>query len=123
MSTMQLDEQFRATFRDGWTDDDIDSVLAQIQEDLGVQLRCVWEYVDDYGCGGHSDLIMVRDGQPCALPDGLWDFLVDGAGDGQITGQVVAEACRYDDADINLAALEELYASAQGYNLVREDRT
>lgn len=66
-------------FADGWTEDDISSVLADVSERLGRQLVCVWEYTDLYGCGGHSDLAQIGpDGTLLQIPAGLWELLVDG---------------------------------------------
>jgi hypothetical protein len=70
--------QFAGVFADGWTDDQIDGELPVIGQALGLELRCVWEYRDEYGCGGHSDLAVLADAQLRQIPDGLWSLLVEG---------------------------------------------
>ena len=81
---VELHETFRGYYRDGWADSDIERALGCLGGQLNLKLRCVWEHVDEHGCGGHSDLVcLTDDGQAHALPDGLWDFLVDGTGDGR----------------------------------------
>jgi hypothetical protein len=76
--------QYRATFADGWTDDDLDSVLPRLSADLGLRVVCQWDYLDEWGAGGDSDLAIEIDGVARELPAGLWDLLVEGEGSGQI---------------------------------------
>jgi hypothetical protein len=81
--------QWRSTFADGWTDQDINSVLPALESRLGVRLLCVWDYRDRHGFGGPSTLIAVVDGEARELAGGLWELLVDGGGDGLISPHAV----------------------------------
>jgi hypothetical protein len=63
-------------FAGGWDDDDIDSVLPQISEQLGLEIVCIWDYSDASGPGGHSNLIAVVNGEARTIPDDLWNLLL-----------------------------------------------
>ena len=76
-STVDLSD-LRGSFAHGWTTDDIDHVLGEIKERTGMNIICVWEYVDSYGCGGHSDLAVAANGDLHQIPNGLWEVLVGG---------------------------------------------
>lgn len=65
-------------FADGWTDTEIDAALAAVGDHADVRLAAVWDYADDIGCGGDSDLRLVVDGVAHPAPGELWGFLVDG---------------------------------------------
>jgi hypothetical protein len=75
---------YKSVFADGWTDEDLDSVLPRLSAELGLQVVGVWEYMSEWGPGGSSDLAIEVDGEARELPDGLWAWLVDGEGTGQI---------------------------------------
>lgn len=55
--------EYRSTFVDGYTDDDIDYVLTRITRATGVRLVCVWNTYDDAGFGGDSQLYVHGDGE------------------------------------------------------------
>jgi hypothetical protein len=113
--------EFRSRFANGWGDDDIDSILPRLSRESGLDLRCAWEYVDQWGFGGNSELIVVLDGQARELPDGLWELLGEGDGDGFIDPSTVGKGPHPDEWD--LPAMQATYTSESGLNLAREDRT
>jgi hypothetical protein len=104
-------------FAEGWTDEDSDHVLRDLEDTLGLQLRCVWEYRDEYGFGGHSELVAVIHHQAVTLPAGLWELLVDGTGDGVVDPGTTGDP----DPEIDLQRLAAAQ-SASGHNLARDDR-
>lgn len=73
---MDLSE-YAGVFEDGYTDEDIDSVLPRLSDELGLTVVCVWDFVDEYGPGGDSQLCVDLDGEARELPHGLWELLVD----------------------------------------------
>ncbi len=75
---------YRGIFEDGYTDDDLSRTLPLLSQDLGIWIVGVWDFLDEYGGGGNSDLAVLLDGQAHELPDGLWDLLVHGLGSGRI---------------------------------------
>ena len=83
--------EFRGTFADGWTDDDLRSVLPQINELLCIRIVCLWDAYDDYGFHGHSNLYVDTDEGLATIPDGLWQLLVGGEGDGFIDPTTVGQ--------------------------------
>jgi hypothetical protein len=90
--------EYRGTFEDGWTDEDVASVLPRLSADLGLPVVCVWEYDSQYGAGGSSDLAILSDaGTALELPEGLWQLLVDGQGSGEILPEPGGE---HDDIDL-----------------------
>jgi hypothetical protein len=92
-------ERLRAVFADGWGPDDIDRVLPLLEAALGVELRCLWEYVDESGFGGHSTLVVLSARGPCEIGGELWRLLVEGSGDGAISpASVICES----EADVEL---------------------
>jgi hypothetical protein len=103
--------QLRGVLAEGYTPEDIDRVLPQLERALGVALRCVWEYVDEHGFGGQSTIAVMHDGRLRDLDPALWDLLVSGNGDGLIAPARVASD---DEPDFELR-----FASHSGAN---EDR-
>ena len=55
----ELFDELAGRFSDGYTSDDIDVAIDRIRDATGVTLICVWEYFDDYGFGGNSELLLV----------------------------------------------------------------
>jgi hypothetical protein len=110
--------EWRGSFAEGWTEEDIDRVLNGVTDALNVQFLCVWEYVDEYGPGGHSTLISLIDDRAHALPRGLWDLLVEGFGGGRIDPATIPDL---PDPDVDLAQLCD-YRSERGFNRAFEDR-
>jgi hypothetical protein len=82
--------RFRGVFAEGYTPEDIDRVLPQLERALGVALWCVWEYVDKNGFGGGSTLAVIDSGELHELDPVLLELLVDGVGDGLIDPTQVA---------------------------------
>lgn len=110
--------RFRGVFADGYTAQDIDRVLAEVTIEIGVELRCVWEYVDRDGPGGDSSIIAVIGGQARELPDGLEQLLHAGERDQVIDGATVPERPH---PDISLRATCR-WRSRRGYSIALEDR-
>lgn len=75
VTPVDLDD-FRGVFADGWTDDDLDHVLPDLSERLGLTVRCVWEYADGLGPAGHSFLVVIGETGVFDLPGGLWELLL-----------------------------------------------
>jgi hypothetical protein len=71
-------EDLRGCMRDGYTDDDINAVLGQLGETVGLNIICVWDYVDTWGPGGNSDFfVLAPNGQLHELTGDLWRWLND----------------------------------------------
>src|SRR6266511_2297879 len=77
-------EDLRGCMRDGYTDDDVNGVLGQLGQTVGLTLICVWDYVDTWGPGGNSDFFVhAPDGQLHELTGDLWRWLNDHPNDPQ----------------------------------------
>jgi|GEM_PF-6398963 len=72
-------EELRGTFADGHTDDDVDSVLADIERLTGLECRVVWDFEDMWGIGGDSELFCYKESTRTLweVPSALNDFLYD----------------------------------------------
>lgn len=88
--------RLRGVFHDGWGADDIDRVLPVLEAELGVELRCLWEYVDQAGFGGHSTLVVLSEYGPREIGGELWRLLVEGSGDGLISPRSVSSESEAD---------------------------
>ncbi len=77
-------EELRGCMRDGYTDDDVNAILGQLADTVGLNLVCVWDYVDTWGPGGNSDFfILAPNGQLHELIGELWRWLNDDPEDPQ----------------------------------------
>ena len=77
-------EDLHGCMRDGYTDDDVNGVLGQLGETAGLNLICVWDYVDTWGPGGNSDFfVLAPNGQLHELTGDLWRWLNDHPDDPQ----------------------------------------
>lgn len=114
-----IDEDLRGVFADGWTSEEADAVLPRVSQALGLELRATWEYVDERGTGGHSQIVAVTpDHIALVVPDGLMAFLEDGDGDGRINIPETFVA----DASVKPALMFALGDCNPDCNLVAEDR-
>lgn len=76
-------EEFRGTFENGWTDEDINLALPELEEILGVSLVCVWDRYDEVGFAGDSNLYVmdaVGIGNVYELSGEWLSFLISGEG-------------------------------------------
>lgn len=76
--TVELDD-LEKVFADGYTPDNIDRVLGLITDRTGAYLVCVWDFIDEEGSGGDSQLYLLDDGVLYELAGDLWAWLLDGA--------------------------------------------
>jgi len=65
------DGRLTGRFRDGYTEEDVNTAFADLGEATGLRLVCVWEYRDSFGCGGNSEWF-AEDSS-----GGLWDLAGD----------------------------------------------
>lgn len=80
---METFQNSKGVFDDGYTPDDINALGADLRT---VEFACLWEYRDDLGFGGHSEIIgrtINADGTHGAwqaLNDTFWLYLHDAQG-------------------------------------------
>lgn len=76
----QVARDLAGMFADGYTEPDINALAAVVaSHQPGWAVACVWDFVDQAGCGGASELVAVLpDGTLADLPGGLADALYDG---------------------------------------------
>lgn len=118
-SVKALDMDLRGVFADGWTSEEADAVLPRVSKALGLEFRATWEYVDERGTGGHSEIVAVTPNHiALVVPDGLMAFLEDGDGDGRIS---VPETF-VEDTSVKPALMFALGDGNPDCNLVAEDR-
>jgi hypothetical protein len=109
--------QWRASFAEGYTEEDIDRVLGQLAR-LGIHVRCVWDYVDEGGPSGRSILVgLTADGAACELPEGLYRLLCDGEGDGLIYPHAIPPGSPAVDLEATCG-----WRSVRGFSFALEDR-
>ncbi|BBX87971.1 hypothetical protein [Mycolicibacterium aubagnense] len=70
--------EFEARFSQGYTPEDINRVLGRIQLLTVTRIICVWEYFDDDGYGGNSELFFIDRHTAHELAGQLWPWLLDG---------------------------------------------
>lgn len=64
---------------DGWTSEELNVALPALSAVVGVELAVLWEYQDQWGFGGDSELVAVtEDGSLAEPPVGVQRYLVDG---------------------------------------------
>ena len=54
-------EAARGVFQKGHTSEDVEAVLEPLSEWLGYKIAVGWSFMDCYGCGGDSELMVVDD--------------------------------------------------------------
>ncbi|MFF2088538.1 hypothetical protein ACFVVM_32545 [Nocardia sp. NPDC058176] len=55
-SPRQLPDRLRASMHQGYTPEQVNDTFGLISDRFGVRVVCVWDYIDDTGFGGDSDL-------------------------------------------------------------------
>ncbi|WP_051708939.1 hypothetical protein [Streptomyces sp. NRRL S-350] len=65
------DGRLTGRFRDGYTEEQVNTAFAVLGAATGLRLVCVWEYRDGFGCGGNSQWF-AEDSS-----GGLWDLAGD----------------------------------------------
>lgn len=113
----KIEGRLRGAFQEGYTPDAVNQVLGPVSWANGQRLVVLWEYIDDYGPGGDSDLRAVGvDGRLRELHPEVLAFLFDEQGPG---------------ADLVVASLDQRRAAWQdptgfteldGHNFARLDR-
>lgn len=70
-------DELRGCMDDGYTPDEVNSVLGQLSAMTGLRLVCIWDYYDEYGYGGNSEFyIEALDGKSLfKLAGNLWAWL------------------------------------------------
>lgn len=93
-SNRVLDESWRGVFADGWTNEMADRYLPQISDAIGHALVVLWERWDWMGGTGDSDLFVEDpNGDLREPPDGLWQFITGGDGDGTLPSLELGPVC------------------------------
>jgi hypothetical protein len=106
-------EEFRGTFEDGHTDDDVRSVLGDIERICGAKLVVVWSFNDCWGLGGDSEIhAMDSKGRVCELLGEWSEFLF------QPGNEVTAEALSGPYAGKVVPHWERIHSEDE-YNLFR----
>jgi hypothetical protein len=80
-ATMNLDDlnELAGSRSDGYTPEDVSCTSGRIQEILGYRWVVVWDYCDQYGCGGSSEEFLVAvDGVWYPSPEFLHELLFAG---------------------------------------------
>ena len=106
--------RFHGRCRDGWTDDDIAGLLTDLSELVGVELYCLWDYVDAFGFGGDSQLVRRTSDGLVEAPSALYDLLAGRATPERIDLE--------DDGELVVADDSTLVTSDLGPNLAFEQR-
>jgi hypothetical protein len=71
-------EAARSAFQKGHTSEDVEAVLGPLSDWLGYKTVVGWSFMDCYGCGGDSELMVVDDrGRFCEAPADLVEFLYE----------------------------------------------
>ena len=71
-------EAARGVFQKGHTSEDVEAVLGPLSEWLGYQCLVAWRFMDCFGCGGDSELMVVDDrGRFYEAPNELVTFLYE----------------------------------------------
>jgi hypothetical protein len=71
-------QDFVGCFIDGYTADDINNVLPELSQTLGVQMLCLWDDYDSLGGKGDSEILAVgEDNALVSPPWGLLELLSD----------------------------------------------
>lgn len=79
---MGLDRDLRGSCREGYTSEDFERLSRVVFSATGVQLRCIWAFVDDWGYGGDSEFyIEDSDGGLFELSGDLIPWLQDDSED------------------------------------------
>ena len=109
--------RLRGAFHNGYTPDTANQVLGPVSWANGRRLVVVWDYLDDFGPGGDSDVFAVGiDGRIRPIEPELLAFLLDERGPG---------------ADLVLASLDQRgaawedptgFTELDGHNFARVDR-
>jgi len=73
-------------FAQGHTPEDISKVLPDISRRCALHLVQVWAFNDFYGCGGDSQLCVLKDGKFYNCPQVIVDFLYEGVDADLATG-------------------------------------
>lgn len=117
LETFGPDNPLRGSMIDGHTSEDVNRVFAVFSQACDLTLVCVWEYVDGYGTGGHSQFyVQGRDGLH-ELAGGVWGWLTADPDDpdapkdlgepaswvGPLSNEVTLSGCEWSDGFHNLA--------------------
>ena len=70
-------EQYRGTFHNGHTSEDVEVVLEPLSEYLGVEVCVAWDFEDMWGAGGNSELLISNGKQYNDAPSDLIEFLYE----------------------------------------------
>lgn len=71
-------EAARGAFQKGHTSEDVESVLEPLSGWLGYKIVTTWDFMDCFGCGGNSELMVVDDrGRFYEAPADLVTFLYE----------------------------------------------
>ncbi|MFB7865404.1 hypothetical protein [Streptomyces sp. NPDC056069] len=71
LAPVVADGRLTGRFRDGYTEQEVNTAFAVLGAATGLRLVCVWEYRDRFGCGGNSQWF-AEDSS-----GGLWDLAGD----------------------------------------------
>jgi len=121
----RLDDEHSGAYADGYDEDDINIVLAEIHEASDVELACLWDTNDEYGYSGHSQWLIV-DRTNGAIPV-LREPNVDvhgWAADGSITTEELIQGLQRDATTAPAAerGMNVFIDEGFGYNWVRIPR-
>lgn len=71
-----LGDRWHGAFADGYDENDIDAFAEAVcHARPGCELVCVWEYRDELGAGGDSELLFQSAGTAHSLALPLWEWL------------------------------------------------
>lgn len=102
-------DELRGCMDDGYTPDEVNSVLGQLSAMTGLRLVCIWDYYDEYGYGGNSEFyIEALDGKSLfKLAGNLWAWLSKSVDDpdapatpGDLRSWIGAEVSDVDPTDL-----------------------
>lgn len=77
-------ESVKGKFRDGYTLRDIVQMGGYLLKETGINIQVVWDFLDDFGLGGDSDIVLSRgNGHNVLYLDtiGICIWLIDGEGE------------------------------------------
>ena len=60
---------------DGWTDDDVAGICTELKTLTGFNALAVWDYFDDDGFGGNSEIVFVKDNEYYRISPSAWSWL------------------------------------------------